>query len=263
MSDVVLRPALPPLTDEVQTAREHLISLGCCRLCNALSPAVAECLRRAILELAAAEVRNKTDYLYSDGCNQRVWSLFNCGEIFLRLAEQVSAMTLMEAILGRNFLVSNLSANIAGPGGSAMVPHWDQDWAARPWPYALAAHVIWMLDDFTAENGATLVAPGSHLLDGPPRDRHLVPATGPAGTALVIDGRTWHGTGANISRHSRRVGILAYYCRPYIRQQENFVLSIRQDVQDGLSQQRRNLFGLEFHEYLNMVNGPPRQLPRY
>jgi ectoine hydroxylase-related dioxygenase (phytanoyl-CoA dioxygenase family) len=193
----------------------------------------------------------------------RVWSLFNHGEVFLRLAELPSALGLVESALGPNVLVSNLSANMTGPGGTVMVPHWDQDWAERPWPYALAAHVIWMLDDFTAENGATLVAPGSHLLDGPPPEGALVPATGSAGTALVIDGRTWHGTGTNTSLTAERIGILAYYCRPWVRQQENMALSMASEVRAGLDPMRRSLFGLDFHEYLNMVGGPPRDLPRY
>jgi len=261
--EVVPGPSLPPITGDVGTAQGHLRSHGCCRLRDALSAAEVDDLLRAITEIAEAQIRANTDYVYSDGSNQRVWSLFNHGEIFLRLAEHPNALMLMEASLGPDLLMSNLSANIAGPGGSAMVPHWDQDWAVRPWPHAFAAHVIWMLNDFTAENGATLVAPGSHLLDGPPPDGNLVPATGPAGTALAIDGRTWHGTGSNRSRDSRRVGVLAYYCRPYIRQQENFVLSMRKDVRGGLRRERRRLFGLEFYEYLNMVNGPPRDLPRY
>ncbi|MFI5796306.1 phytanoyl-CoA dioxygenase family protein [Streptomyces sp. NPDC051677] len=256
-------PELPPIADDLETARKDLAAFGCARLGGALSNTEVREIREAVAQAAEEEVREGTDYLYSNGSNQRVWSLFNRGETFLRLAEHSSALALMETALGPKPLVSNLSANITGSGGTAMVPHWDQDWAERPWPHALAAHVIWMLDDFTVENGATLVAPGSHLLDGPPPEGTLVPATGPAGTALAVDGRIWHGTGANVSQDARRMGILAYYCRPWIRQQENMALSMTPEVQAGLSQQRRALFGLDFHEYLNMVGGPPRDLPRY
>lgn len=263
MPDTRLHLKLPPITDDADTARDNLVSHGCCRLGGALTEHELSDLRDAILEAAAAEVRDKTDYLYSGGTNQRVWSLFNRGETFLRLAQHPAAISLMEAILGPDVLMSNLSANITGPGGPAMLPHWDQDWAARPWPYAFAAHLIWMIDDFTVDNGATLVAPGSHLLDEPPAPDQLVPATGPAGTALAIDGRTWHGTGANVSDDARRVGVLAYYCRPYIRQQENFGLSMSPSIQNDLTPERHKLFGLGFYEYLNMVDGPPRDLPRY
>lgn len=254
---------LPPIAEDLDTARNDLAAFGCARLGGALSDTEIREIRDTVAQAAETEVRDGTDYLYSGASNQRVWSLFNRSEMFLRLAEHPSALALMETALGSRPLVSNLSANLTGSGGTAMVPHWDQDWAERPWPYALAAHVIWMLDEFTVENGATLVAPGSHLLDGSPAAGALVPATGPAGTALALDGRTWHGTGANVSQDARRMGILAYYCRPWIRQQENMTLSMAPAVRDGLSPQRRALFGLDFHEYLNMIDGPPRDLPRY
>jgi ectoine hydroxylase-related dioxygenase (phytanoyl-CoA dioxygenase family) len=120
-----------------------------------------------------------------------------------------------------------------------------------------------MIDDFTEQNGATLVCPGSHLLDGPPQGISMVSATGSAGTALVVDGRTWHGTGPNTTVDRHRTGILAYYCRPYIRQQENMSLSLSNVVRDSMTPERRKLFGLDFWEYLNMVGGPPHELPRF
>ena len=144
-----------------------------------------------------------------------------------------------------------------------MAPHWDQDWAERPWPHALVVTVVWMIDAFSEENGATLVCPGSHRMDSAPKGDCLVPGTGPTGTALIIDGRTWHGTGRNITADSERIGILAYYCRPYVRQQENMALSLSGAVRESMSVGRRRLYGLDFYEYLNMVGGPPPDLPRF
>jgi ectoine hydroxylase-related dioxygenase (phytanoyl-CoA dioxygenase family) len=65
---------------------------------------------------------------------------------------------------------------------------------------------IWALDDFTAENGATLVVPGSH------RNRHGKPARGEAvpmemlaGSVMLFSGRLWHGAGANTSTRPRLI----------------------------------------------------------
>jgi ectoine hydroxylase-related dioxygenase (phytanoyl-CoA dioxygenase family) len=252
---------LPAITNDPGEAREHLLEYGCARLSDVIPPDVVVRLRELLVAAARADRENQDSYLYSDDANQRIWMLLPRHELFAQLATNPVALDMMRAILGDAPLLSNLSANITGPGGEAMIPHWDQDWADRPWPLALAAHVIWMLDDFTVDNGATLVAPGSHRLDTlPPVDR-LVPATGPAGSALLLDGRTWHGTGANTSASSRRIGILAYYCRPYIRQQENYALSLTPEFQAGLDPALRRLLGLEFYEYLNMVGGPPKELP--
>jgi Phytanoyl-CoA dioxygenase (PhyH) len=255
--------ALPSATNDPQRAIEDLRRAGVCRVTGLLSDAEVDELRRAVQEATELDLaKNRLDR-YSDGANYRLWSLFNRGECFLRLAEHPVALSIIGSIVGEHPLVSNLSANVTGPGGVAMVPHWDQDWAERPWPHALVAHVLWMVDDFTAENGATVVAPGSHRIESPPPVGSMVSATGSAGTALVIDGRTWHGTGINSTTDDKRAGILAYYCRPYVRQQENMTLSIAEHVHASMTAERRALFGLDFWEYLNMVDGPPRHLPRY
>lgn len=253
---------LPPLTDDVDLAIDQLRETGCCRLTGLLDREQTVLLRNLVHDVAAAERRDGTDYLYSGGSHQRVWMLVNRGRPFLEIAAHATARHVVESVLGPDALLSNLSANITGPGGSAMVLHWDQDWAPRPWPYALVAHVIWMLDEFTVDNGATVVAPHSHRSDQPAPPSSLLPATGPAGTAFVLDGRLWHGTGLNTSS-GQRTGLLAYYCRPFVRQQENFALSLDAGVRSRLEADERRLLGLEFYEYLNMVGGPPRSLPRY
>lgn len=219
-------------------------------------------LRRRVYARAEAERRTGAAYRYSHDAHQRVWLLVNAGTPFLELAEHAAARQVVGTILGPDAILSNLSANITGPGGTGMVPHWDQDWAPKPWLYPLVAHVIWMLDDFTPDNGATLLAPGSHLTGDVPGSDALVPVVGRAGTALVMDGRLWHATGPNTSVN-RRTGLLAYYCQPFVRQQENFALSLDPLVRERLTPAQRTLLGLEFYEYLNMVGGPPPSLPRY
>src|SRR5205807_204139 len=116
------------------------------------------------------------------------------------------------------FLLSNIDANIAGPAGNPMFLHADQSFMPDPWPaYAMVANVIWMLDDFTPENGATRIVPGSHKLCRQPDFTKASewpeitrPVTAPAGTAMALDGRLWHQTGANVTRDQRRFGILSY-----------------------------------------------------
>ncbi|MGH3713099.1 MAG: phytanoyl-CoA dioxygenase family protein [Micromonosporaceae bacterium] len=263
MTELLNTSSLPPITDDPDEASTHLVEHGVCRLEGALPASRLDVLRREVKAAAIADATADRSYTYSHGTNYRIWSLFNRGECFLDLAEDPSALRVVRSVLGQDALVSNLSANVTRPGGAAMAPHWDQDWAERPWPHAFVAHVIWMIDDFTEDNGATLVCPGSHRLDGTPQGDCMVPATGAAGTALVIDGRTWHGTGRNVTVDVQRVGILAYYCRPYIRQQENMALSLSDAVRDSMSPERRKFYGLEFWEYLNMAGGPPQELPRF
>ena len=85
---------------------------------------------------------------------------------------------------------------------------------------AVVANVMWMLVDFTADNGGTRLVPRSHLTGRHPdkeldKDVEPIAAEGPAGTAMVFDGRMWHGTGANVS-DGPRLGVLSTFCGPPI-----------------------------------------------
>lgn len=257
-------------SDLVQ-AKADLAEHGFCLIEGALSAEQVSSLRARVMELAAQEVADGTDYVYEGGANQRVWSLLRKDDAFVELACEPTVMTLMDHLLGFNFLLSNIDVNIAGPGGQPMFLHADQSFMPPPWPFPVVANVMWMLDDFTSENGATRIVPGSHALErGPdygPADmaRPAVPVVAPAGTAMVFEGRLWHQTGANTTGDQRRVGILAYYCRPYIRQQENFFMSLPPDVQERTKRdpRLRQLVGWDHHLSLGMIDGMPREGMRY
>jgi ectoine hydroxylase-related dioxygenase (phytanoyl-CoA dioxygenase family) len=255
--------ALPPAATSVEQALDDLRRCGLARMADVLSGDEVQTLSSVIADAAAIERATDRDYVYSSGSNQRVWMLPNYGHMFLELARHPAVLEVMEGLLGPEPLLSNLSANITGSGGQPMKPHWDQDWADRPWPMPLAAHAIWMLDDFTVENGATLVVPGSHLRDDEPDDSEMRPATGTAGSVLFMEARLWHGTGRNVSAQSRRIGVLAYYSKPYIRPQENYPRSLDPRIERNLDPQLRRLLGFHDYEYLNFVGGPPREEDRY
>jgi ectoine hydroxylase-related dioxygenase (phytanoyl-CoA dioxygenase family) len=150
-----------------------------------------------------------------------------------------------------------------------MYLHPDQVYILRPWPpYPLVASVMWMLDDFTPENGATRFVPGSHRdATGGPTDQaraaDAVPVTGRAGSVLCFDGRVLHQTGANTTADVLRHGVLTYCCQPWIRQQENSSLSIPPELWPQLSDRVRQLSGLKMYHGLGMIDGPDQRGFRY
>jgi ectoine hydroxylase-related dioxygenase (phytanoyl-CoA dioxygenase family) len=260
--------ALVAPTTDLDRARADLAEHGYC-LIEELLPADRRAgVRARLVEQAAAEIADGTDYVYEGGANQRVWTLLNKGDCFVELALDPVVLDLMEHLLGSDFLLSNIDANIAGPGGKPMFLHADQSFVPTPWPpFPLVANVMWMLDDFTTDNGATRATPGSHRSGRAPEmtvsDEETVPVCGPAGTAMVFDGRLWHQTGANVTTGERRHGILAYYCRPFMRQQENWFCSLDPAVLDRWDQPLRHLLGYDNYLSLGMIGGMPRTGPRW
>jgi len=134
-----------------------------------------------------------------------------------------------------------------GPGQPAQYIHRDQ-WAYDhfefPKGYEVQCNTIWALDDFTEENGATRVVPGSHLWD----DRlHLeqeqtVPAEMSRGSVLFYSGAVYHGGGANRSNAVRRAANITYNVS-WLRQEENQYLSCPIDVAKELPRDLLRLMG--------------------
>jgi ectoine hydroxylase-related dioxygenase (phytanoyl-CoA dioxygenase family) len=231
-------------TIDMVAAKRDLDELGFCLIPNALN---AEQLGRVRERLSSQIDREVSEgwALNYDADSQAVVNLVSKGQEFIELVEAPNILELIEHVIGPNPLLSSITCNIVGPGTKAQVLHGDQAILPPPWPRAEVCNVAWMVDDFTATNGATVIVPGSHKFGNHPDYSNLPtgePVIAPAGTAMVFDGRLWHGAGENRS-NKRRHGILAYYCAPYIRQQENPFLSVDRSVVEAASPRLRSLLG--------------------
>ena len=139
-----------------------------------------------------------------------------------------------------------LSSIAIGPGETAQPIHADDQLIPIPKPHvATVCNTMWALTDFTEENGATRLVPGSHTADHSPaygESYDTIPAEMDAGSVLVWHGSLWHGGGANAT-DDRRVGIAMNYCAGWIRQQENQQLGIPRDIAAGFAPRLRELCG--------------------
>ena len=232
---------------------------GCAAVEGVLSTAACGAARDALERQATIERENgiaRRDNRFDDG--QRVYNLVQKSNHFSDIAQHPFALGVMERLLGPGFLLSNLTANIALPARPDRDParnlHHDVgfiDVAAplpRPVPpFAIVGQIVWMLDDFTPENGATCIVPGSHLerrWPTPDDATRARPVVAPAGSALFFDGRLWHQTGTNTSDGPRHA-VLAYYCVPWVRPQENWPAVLPPSFADAASPGLRQLLGYE------------------
>ena len=95
--------------------------------------------------------------------------------------------------------------------------------------YVASINVMFAIDEFSSETGATLVVPGTHqqtsLPDQEFLQRNAVPAECPAGSMVVFDSTLWHAAGVNTSGKDR-LAINHQFTRSYIKQQIDYVRAL-------------------------------------
>jgi ectoine hydroxylase-related dioxygenase (phytanoyl-CoA dioxygenase family) len=134
-----------------------------------------------------------------------------------------------------------------GPGEPMQQIHRDQ-WAFDffPFPngYEVQCNTIWAITDFTAENGATRVIPGSHRYADKLKfvEEQTEPAEMVAGSVLFYTGALYHGGGANRSQQVRR-GLNLTYNLAWLRQEENQYLACPLEVARTLPEPLLRLMG--------------------
>ncbi|HEX8669619.1 MAG TPA: phytanoyl-CoA dioxygenase family protein [Allosphingosinicella sp.] len=143
----------------------------------------------------------------------------------------------------------NLTQAIAlHPGALPQLPHRDQDmWRGPTGEIEYLVNVMWPFTPYTAQNGATLLWPGSH------GDRAaLVASSEPCavemspGSALLFLGSTLHGAGANRSACVRR-GAIVSYCLGWLKPYENQWLAYPPEVARTFSPELAGLVGYRQH----------------
>ena len=147
---------------------------------------------------------------------------------------------------GRAAVVAD--GDLHGPGPGAQPFHCRRRLHPAPPPArALRCVAIWALTDFTPENGATRIVPGSHRFDHIPGKGEVtdgwVEAVMPAGSVLVYDGSAWHGGGANRT-DERRLGIVCNHCAGWVRQEEDQLLALDRDYVARLPPRLQRMVGL-------------------
>ena len=147
--------------------------------------------------------------------------------VFQRVYTYPKLLAAAYHVLGRPFRLSGVDGRDPRPGFGQQGLHTDSVPRAPGEPFRIVTS-LWLLNDFTPENGATRVVPGTHLLTGKmpravgdPNSNHpnQVLIVAPAGAVLIFNGHLWHSGTRNRSSHSRRVLI----CKAEPRESARFV----------------------------------------
>jgi ectoine hydroxylase-related dioxygenase (phytanoyl-CoA dioxygenase family) len=191
---------------------------------------------------------------------QRLYALMEKTFVCNPLVEHPLVLGLLDRVLDPNYLLSQLQVINILPDEAQQPLHYDDGFYAVPRPRPpLGAATIFAVDDFTADNGATVVVPGSHAWpDRSPCDEDIARQKSvvmPAGSMLFFTGTLWHGGGAN-STAAGRLCVTAQYCAPWCRQQENFSLSVSRGRAKQCSDHIQRMLGYSIHPpFMGFVDG--------
>ena len=150
---------------------------------------------------------------------------------------------------------------IVMPGGAPQYMHRDSDdWPAMCSPSAPPCQISCMfaLSDFTAENGATRVAPGSHLWSDYSRqaaDDEITQAVMPAGSGMIYLGKTLHSAGANKTENEPRFGMHLSYVLGWLTPEEAGCLGVTEDRAKTFTKQQQQLLGYRCYDASDLNGG--------
>lgn len=168
-------------------------------------------------------LRQKYDELVDDNW---ILNLVGKGDVFHEVINDPKLLTAAAHVIGRPFKLLAINGRSAPPGAGAQKLHPDFPSAVKPGDYSVL-NSMWMLDDFTEDNGATRYVPASHRSGRVPGDEmedvHAVhpkerKLVAPAGSVAIINAHVWHGGTLNTTQRPRRVVACAFTSREFPQQ---------------------------------------------
>jgi ectoine hydroxylase-related dioxygenase (phytanoyl-CoA dioxygenase family) len=229
---------------------------------NAIEPDFVEEIDQTLLQLERDLGTVPAENLFEGVRTTRVYNLLLHGPTFERIPVHPNVLPVVEGVLDPGLLISSLSSISIGPDEQPQPIHADDQLIPLPRPHVpIICNTMWAITDFTEENGATRLIPGSHLRPEAPNplERYdSIAAEMEKGSVLVWVGSLWHGGGANLT-DARRVGIAMNYCAGYIRQQENQQLGLPPQLVKRFPRRLQELVG--YSVYNGLIGHIDKQHP--
>jgi ectoine hydroxylase-related dioxygenase (phytanoyl-CoA dioxygenase family) len=220
---------------------------------NFMGDALLHELRTRVEDLFRSEGDQAGAEFKQEEQTQRLANLVDKGEVFGRAIAMREILDCVGHVLGPEFKLSSLNVRSANPLSTWVQPlHCDMAAIADDRGYWVT-NTVWMLDDFTLENGPTRLIPGSHRWGRLPQQSLADPRaphpdeillTGKAGTVVVMNAHLWHGGTANRTERPR-CAMHGFYARSDKPQQQYQKRLLRPEVQKTLPPELRRLLALD------------------
>jgi ectoine hydroxylase-related dioxygenase (phytanoyl-CoA dioxygenase family) len=248
--------------DSIGEMSERLAESGCLVITDLADAATREAVTRELApHFEEAPVKTSDDSKdFYPGHTRRVTALVSRSPAVGGLILDPTVAGLCAGALGQGDKAYQLHVTaglMVGPGARAQILHREEDpfrFFPLPRPNLILA-TMWAISDFSAENGATLIVPGSHRWDADRKAEpdEVVSAEMPAGAILFWSGGTLHGAGENRC-NDWRYGVILTYSLAWLRQEENQYLDVPLHVAKQLSPELRAMIGYDMHEALGFFD---------
>jgi len=227
--------------EKAQLDREGFLALP-----DILDMATVTAINQRLEELLHEEGEEAGKEVHQEPGTNRLSNLVNKSALFLPCYTHPRVLAGIAHVLGGDLKLSSLNHRAALPGQGLQGLHADWSGATAPGEFYVC-NSIWLLDDFTLDNGATRVVPGSHNSGKTPSDELAHPTDthpreqliqGTAGTVVIFNSHTWHGGTLNRTSKPRRA-LHSYFTRRDQPQQTNQQASLHPKTVASLSEAAR------------------------
>ncbi|HVN64552.1 MAG TPA: phytanoyl-CoA dioxygenase family protein, partial [Candidatus Binataceae bacterium] len=192
---------MPLDKDQIQTHVDRVARDGYTIVEDAIEPELLDWIARELPRVERECNISAGDNPFEGYKTTRTGNLLAHGKAFEAIPVHPNILPIVEGVLDDGLLVSSLSSICIGPGEAAQPIHSDDILIPLEKPHrAIICNTMWAITDFTDENGATRIVPGTHKLDHSPdygKRYDSIPAVMKKGSVLVWHGSLWHGGGAN------------------------------------------------------------------
>jgi ectoine hydroxylase-related dioxygenase (phytanoyl-CoA dioxygenase family) len=171
-------------------------------------------------------------------------------DLFFRLLERPEVLAVLDATVSETAIlhVQNglILPPIAGDAPDVFQTRYHRDFPRILNGYLMSINTFFALDEFSAESGGTMFAPGTQQIEPRPSDAYLesetVSAACPPGSMIVFDSTVWHAAGANRSGKDR-LAINQQFTRSYVKQQVDYVRALGDAVVDAQRARTQQILG--------------------
>ncbi|MFP3553212.1 phytanoyl-CoA dioxygenase family protein [Paraburkholderia sp. SIMBA_049] len=235
------------LTIDIEQYDAEMRERGWCILPRAIDSVLIEHmladLSRAWETCRAIQVRNGVDA----DADLTVHHLVGQGQSFMHFIDDMEPlMPYLERYFGGRFILNSFGGAINTRDRRSYAQRVHRDIRSYSGDLPLLLNTLVMLDDFTADNGATFLLPGSHKDAAKPTDeafyQDAVQAVAPAGSILIFNSNVWHAGGNNMTDLPRR-SVTPMFCKPFIKQQFDYPRAVGYDKGDSLKSHTRQVIG--------------------